>query len=295
MKKYLNVILLFGIFTSAQEKVEIWPKNQMANTKGMQLERIETNERITQVQAPEMLTYFPAKETNNKKAILILPGGGYRHLTYNLGGIQFAKWFNAMGISAFVLNYRLPTSPDLKERNLAPLQDAQMAIKFLRKNATAYEIDPQKIGVFGTSAGGHLATLLSNSDDQTQLSNDWKDYSVKPNFCMVISPVIDFVNFPHPGSVENLLGQHASENLKIKYSTQHLVSSSTPPTLLVHAQNDKSVSVENSILYYQALNKYKIKSLLYISPDGNHNINLLNDQDLTSKWKDILVEWLKQF
>lgn len=295
MRKLLYLSLFIGIYTTAQEKVEIWPKNQMANTKGMQLERIETNERITQLQEPEILTFLPAKETNNQKAILILPGGGYHHLTYNLGGIQFAKWFNAMGISAFVLNYRLPTSPDLKVRNLAPLQDAQMAIKFLRKNATAYGIDPQKIGVFGTSAGGHLATLLSNSDDQTELSNDWKDYNVKPNFCMVISPVIDLIEYPHQGSLDNLLGPNATLESKRNYSTQFLVSKSTPPTLLVHAQNDRSVNVENSILYYQALTKNNIKSLLYISPEGNHNINLLNDHELTSKWKEILAEWLKQF
>ena len=165
----------------------------MPNSKGIKLGIVEEKEgRITQIQEAELFAFLPAKEERKKMAIIIIPGGGYKHLTYDLGGYSYAKWLNTLGISAFVLNYRLPTSPDLKQREIGPLQDIQAAIKLIRKNAEQYGISADQIGVLGTSAGGHLAAMVSNIPiDYTELKGDWTGVSQIPNFAILVSPVID--------------------------------------------------------------------------------------------------------
>jgi acetyl esterase/lipase len=130
-------------------------KGQMPNSKGMPLKTEEKTEELYRSKETEMFAFLPPKEERKQMAVIVIPGGGYYKLTYDLGGYQIAKWFNTQGISAFVLNYRLPTSPDLRQREIAPLQDVQAAIKYLRKNAEQYGISPEQIGVIGTSAGGH--------------------------------------------------------------------------------------------------------------------------------------------
>ena len=137
MKNFIIIFFIFlGIKISSQQKITVWPKGQMPNSKGLKLKIIEEKEgRITQIQETELFAFLPAKEERKEMAVIIIPGGGYHHLTYDLGGYSYAKWLNTLGISAFVLNYRLPTSPDLKQREIGPLQDIQAAIKLIRKNA----------------------------------------------------------------------------------------------------------------------------------------------------------------
>jgi acetyl esterase/lipase len=227
-------------------------------------------------------------------AVIVIPGGGYYKLTYDLGGYQIAKWFNTLGISAFVLNYRLPISPDVKQREIAPLQDIQAAIKYIRKNADRYGISPEQIGVIGTSAGGHLAASVSNiTADYTELKDDWTSVSTIPNFAILVSPVIDLGEFAHVGSRNSLLGENASREKIIEYSMQNRVTEKTPPTLLIHAQNDKAVPVMNSILYYQAMTKNKVKGALFIFPEGEHKIGITNAFELTDNWKKLCSDWLK--
>ena len=127
----IAITIVLTLQAKAQEFIPLWPANKMPNTKGFALKDSIVNERAIQIANPGMYAFFPSKDDNNGAAILIFPSGGYHHLTYNLGGFQLAKWFNTMGISAFVVNYRLPTSPDLQQRELGPLQDAQRAMKLI--------------------------------------------------------------------------------------------------------------------------------------------------------------------
>ena len=296
MKKiFLFLIIILFNEISAQQKITVWPKGEMPNSKGLQLKIIEEKEgRITQIQEAELFAFLPAKEERKPIAIIIIPGGGYRHLTYDLGGYSYAKWLNTLGISAFVLNYRLPTSPDLKQREIGPLQDIQAAIKLIRKNAAQYGISPDQIGVLGTSAGGHLAAMVSNiSTDYTELKGDWQNFSTVPNFAILVSPVIDLGEFAHKGSRDNLLGENASEEKIKEYSMQNRVTDKTPPTILFHAQNDNAVPVVNSILYYEAMIKNKVKGAMFIFPEGEHNIGISNKTELTDNWKKICADWLR--
>jgi len=295
MKK-LGLLLCFLMvnLNFAQEKIILWPKGKMPNSKGLQLKTEEKDGRIVQIKEPELFAFLPPKEERKPMAVIVIPGGGYYKLTYDLGGYQIAKWFNTLGISAFVLNYRLPISPDVKQREIAPLQDIQAAVKYLRKNAREYGISPEKIGVIGTSAGGHLAASVSNTTtDYTELKDDWTSISTIPNFAILVSPVIDLGEFAHVGSRTSLLGENASQEKISEYSMQNRVTEKTPPTLLIHAQNDKTVPVMNSILYYQAMTKNKVKGTLFIFPEGEHKIGIINKSELTDNWKKLCSDWLK--
>ncbi|MBW3524504.1 alpha/beta hydrolase [Chryseobacterium sp. NKUCC03_KSP] len=297
MRNFTFILIIFlGIQISAQQKITVWQKGEMPNSKGLKLNIIEEKEgRITQIQEAELFAFLPAKEERKPMAIIIIPGGGYRHLTYDLGGYSYAKWLNTLGISAFVLNYRLPTSPDLKQRELGPLQDVQAAIKLIRKNAAQYGISPDQIGVLGTSAGGHLAAMVSNiSTDYTELRGDWSTISTVPNFAILVSPVIDLGEFAHKGSRVNLLGENASAEKIKEYSMQNRVTEKTPPTILFHAQNDNAVPVINSILYYEAMIKNKVKGAMFIFPQGEHNIGVSNKTELTDNWKKLFSDWLSE-
>lgn len=293
-----NILLLLSVFflnqISAQQKITVWPKGEMPNSKGLKLNIIEEKEgRIIQIQEAELFAFLPAKEERKPMAVIVIPGGGYRHLTYDLGGYSYAKWLNTLGISAFVLNYRLPTSPDLKQREIGPLQDIQAAIKLIRKNAAQYGISPDQIGILGTSAGGHLAAMVSNiSTDYTELKGDWLNYSTVPDFAILVSPVIDLGEFAHKGSRDNLLGENTSQQKISEYSMQNRVTEKTPPTILFHAQNDNAVPVINSILYYEAMIKNKVKGALFIFPEGEHSIGISNKTELTDNWKKICADWL---
>lgn len=296
MKKFILIFIIFlGIQISSQQKIAVWEKGTMPNSKGLKLNIIEEKEgRITQIQEAELFAFLPAKEERKKMAVIVIPGGGYRHLTYDLGGYSYAKWLNTLGISAFVLNYRLPTSPDLKQKEIGPLQDIQAAIKLVRKNAAQYGISPDQIGVLGTSAGGHLAAMVSNIPiDYTELKGDRASISTVPNFAILVSPVIDLGEFAHKGSRVNLLGEDASVEKIKEYSMQNRVTEKTPPTILFHAQNDNAVPVTNSILYYEAMIKNKVKGALFIFPEGEHNIGISNKTELTNNWKKICANWLR--
>jgi acetyl esterase/lipase len=296
MKKFIIIFVIFlGVQCLAQQKITVWTKGEMPNSKGLKLKTVEEKEgRITQIQEAELVAFLPAKEERKPMAIIIIPGGGYHHLTYDLGGYSYAKWLNTLGISAFVLNYRLPTSPDLKQREIGPLQDIQAAIKLIKKNAAQYGISPDQIGVLGTSAGGHLAAMVSNiSTDYTELKGDWQNFSTVPNFAILVSPVIDLGEFAHKGSRDNLLGENVSAKKIKEYSMQNRVTEKTPPTILFHAQNDNAVPVINSILYYEAMIKNKVKGAMFIFPEGEHNIGITNKSELTDNWKKLCADWLK--
>lgn len=294
IKLNLFLILLLGCLSaSAQDFIPLWPKGKMPNSKGLKLKDSIANERIFRVGTPGFYTFFPSTTENKGAAVLICPGGGYERLAYIISGTQLAKWFNTIGINAFVLNYRLPNSPDLKQREIGPLQDAQRALKLIRANAKNWGIDPAKIGIQGSSAGGHLAALASTSTkDVASIGDSLDKLSYKPNFSILVSPVIDLGKFAHTGSRKNLLGENPSKDLIEQYSPNLHVDASTPPSFIVHAFNDKSVSIQNSLLFYQALADNNISSSFHAFPLGGHAIALRNNPGSTQLWTTLCENWL---
>lgn len=295
MKKIPVLLLLIVLNCHAQEFIPLWPKGKMPNSKGVTLEHIEERERITQVAIPGMYAFLPPKEEQNGTSVLILPGGGYHHLTYNLGGFQLAKWLNTQGITAFVLIYRLPTSPDLTEPFKGPIQDAQRAMKLIRANASKWGLHPLKTGVMGTSAGGHLASVLgTHTEDFSNIKDSISEFTFKPDFMILVSAVITMDGETHEGSVENLLGKNATNEIKKEFATQNQVTAATPITFLAHAQDDSAVPVANSLQFFEALTAHNVRSSLHIFPKGEHKISIYNNSDYTNFWKELCVAWLKE-
>ena len=283
---------LFSITIRSQQFLPIWPADKMPNTKGLKLEHIEERERITQVAQPGMYTFFTSKEENTGSAVLICPPGGYAKLTYAIAGFQFAKWLNTMGINAFVLIHRLPTSPDLIEREKGAVQDAQRAMKIIRSNAVTWGITPSKIGIMGASAGGHLATTLGTHKEDYSIINDTTDqFSFQPNFMILISPVITMGEYAHKGSLNNLLGNKPAQQHIDYFSNEKHVSETTPPAFIVLAQNDPVVNPINSILFYQAMLEHNVSGSLHIFPEGGHSIALKNSPKSINLWTNLCEEW----
>jgi acetyl esterase/lipase len=273
--------------------IPLYPKGKMPNSKGLNLPDSIANERIYQVGTPGMYAFFPSAQENKGAAVLICPGGGYARLAYVISGTQLAKWFNAIGISAFVLNYRLPNSPDLVHREIGPLQDAQRAIRIIRANASKWGIKPDKIGVQGSSAGGHLAALLgTHPEDVASIHDSLDTISFRPNYMILVSPVIDLGANAHVGSRNNLLGNNPSAELINKYSTQNSVTDSTPPAFIADAFNDKTVPPINSLLFYKSMLEHHVSTSLHVFPQGGHAIALRNNPGSTELWTQLCEAWL---
>lgn len=287
----LSLLLLFPSF--AQEFIPLWPENKMPNTRGMKLEHIEERQRIIQVKQPGMYVFLTSKEENRGASVLICPPGGYQKLTYNIGGFQLAKWFNTIGINAFVLIHRLPTSPDLMEREKGPVQDAQRALKIIRSKADLWTLDANRIGVFGASAGGHLAsTIGTHKQDFSTIGDSLDSISIQVNFMVLVSPVISMSEYAHEGSVTNFLGINPKQEMRDLYSNQKHITDKTPPTFLVHAQNDHVVPVMNSIMFYQAMTEHGVPGSLHIFPEGDHSIALRNKSNMLNLWTQLCESWL---
>ena len=295
LKKLLICLLCILFFSSmhAQDFIPIWNDN-MPNSRGICIKDSIANERIYQVGVPGYYVFQPSKAENKGAAVLIIPGGGYARLAYQISGWQLAKWFNTIGITAFVLNHRMPQSPDVITSHEAPLADAQRAMRHIRANADSFGIDLNKVGVMGSSAGGHLSASLSTFTEDWGLGKDALDnLNFRPNFTILISPVISMSDYTHKGSRDNLLGKDAKAESIEQFSCHKRVNDNTPPALLIHADNDRSVSSMNSILYYSALKEAGVKgSSLHIFPEGGHSISLRQQPGSTQQWPFLAATWL---
>jgi len=290
------ILLLFAGTANAQNYMLLWPKNKMPNSKGIAVQDSIHNQRIYRHKYPGMYAFFPSHDDNKGSAVVIFPGGGYQHLTYVLSGTQLAKWCNVMGMSAFVVNYRLPNNPDLEKRQIGPLQDAQRAMRIIRANAKQWGINPDKIGVLGTSAGGHLASTLGTHlhQDVSTLGDSLDQYSYKPDFMILISPVISMGKYAHAGSRDNLLGPNPSKALRNKYSNELQVTDETPPTFLANAFNDHTVDPHNELMFYRALLEHNISTSFHVFPQGGHGLNVRNNPGSGEYWTDLCEAWLKE-
>ncbi len=246
--------------------------------------------RIWNVIAPTLTKFSPAKP--NGISVIICPGGGYGRLAIDHEGVEVAKAFNEQGITAFVLKYRLPNDTIMVDKTTGPLQDAQQAIRTVRKQAIAWGLNPNKIGIMGFSAGGHLASTAATHFNliADPAMND--SGSVRPDFAILIYPVVSFDDsIVHKGSKANLIGKSPSAELTKLYSNELQVTKNTPPSFLVHAGDDGTVPVENSIRYYQACIKNKVPVEMHLYPKGGHGFGMHN-KTTSDKWFDRLINWL---
>jgi acetyl esterase/lipase len=292
---FILLLLLTGGKAYAQEFIPLWPKDKKPNNNGKKITDSLFNERIWRVATPGVYAFIVPKAENTGTAVLICPGGGYERISHLYNGFNMARWYNTIGVNAFVLIYRLPHQADLQQRQLAPLQDAQRAMRVIRNNAVSWNLQKDKVGVMGTSAGGHVASMLSTHPEDVSAIRDHMDtLSYRPDFMVLLSPVISMGEFAHPGSKKYFIGPDSSRSMIEKYSGELQVSTYTPPTFLAHAFNDKTVNVKNSVQFYTALSNHNVNSSIHIFPQGGHGIRMDENPGSTDLWLPLLEAWLKE-
>ena len=285
MKK-LTFILLITIYASAmaqQKPILLFPNGAPGEQSGLMIEKEDLTgnktagcpvSRISNVSEPT-ITFYPAPIDNNSGATIIVnPGGGYNILAYNLEGSEICKRFNSFGINCVLVKYRVPRREGLP-KHAAPLQDLQRAIAYTRSHAKEWKIDENRIGVMGFSAGAHLSVMASNNFNQlTYPAIDENDkVNLRPDFCILIYPAyLDGENFGLAPEVT--------------------VTSKTPPTFLVQAQDDKNY-INSSLFYYYALKEAGVASAMHLYPSGGHGYGLRNTGDLVNEWPFRAVSWLR--
>lgn len=246
---------------------------------------------LTKVTDPIIEVYAAPEALATGTAVVICPGGGYSGLAFQHEGVQVAKWFSSLGITAFLLKYRLPSDLIMEDKSIGPLQDVQEAIRIVRRNAAAWKVDPDKVGVMGFSAGGHLASTASTKYDE-KVYTPIDKISARPDFSILIYPVIS-MHIGHEGSKHNLIGAHPSAEMIDRFSSDLQVNENTPPAFLVHSVDDDVVRVENSIRYLLALKEHKVPGELHLYEKGGHGYGLGRKDDTTNQWPKACEEWLK--
>jgi acetyl esterase/lipase len=247
---------------------------------------------ISTVVQPSLTAFLPAPGTANGTAVIICPGGGYARLAIDHEGYDVAKRLNQMGVTAFVLKYRLPNDQSQPDKSIAPLLDAQQALRLVRQQAAKYSLNPERIGIMGFSAGGHLAATAGTHFAQPLGANSGP-VSVRPAFLVLVYPVISFSDsLRHTGSRDNLIGKNPSADQERLYSNELQVSAQTPPTFLVHAQDDKTVPVNNSIVFYQACLRHGVATEMHLYPKGGHGFGM-NNKTTSDLWTDRLRNWFE--
>lgn len=301
MRSLVLAALFTAVLTSpiySQEVITLWPEGAIPNAiPGAQLtEKSEVGDgilRISNVSVPTITAYLPATGQGTGAAVMICPGGGYSILASGHEGEDVAHWFNGMGVAAFVLKYRLPDDRIMTNQHEVPLMDAMQGMKLIRQNASRLGIDPRKVGVMGFSAGGHLASTLATHFNRGTPASDNGD-QVRPDFAILLYPVVTFGEKAHGGSRDKLLGKlKTSPEMIAYYSNELQVTSQTPPTFLVHSEDDKAVPVENSINYYLACLKNGVSAEMHLYPTGGHGYGLRTAKfgSLTT-WPETCKAWL---
>lgn len=249
--------------------------------------------RIAKVSVPTLTVFLPQQP--NGKSVIICPGGGYQILAFDKEGTRVAEMLNKWGIAAFVLKYRLPDDTTQMDKSLAPLMDAQQAIRMVRKRAAEWGLNPSKIGIMGFSAGGHLAATASTHFLFNSGIAMGDTTSVRPDFSILMYPVISFdTTFCHMGSRTSLIGKKPSQEKSDFFSNEKQITSQTPPAFLVHAGDDKAVPVENSLRYYQSCIKNGVPAEMHLYPAGGHGFGLMN-KTTKDDWTERLKNWLELF
>ena len=242
---------------------------------------------------PTIEMYPAPAENNTGTAVIICPGGGYYGLSFIGEGSEIAKWLNSLGITAFVLKYRLPDNSIMENKSIGPMQDGQQAIRIVRRRAGEWGINPQKIGIMGFSAGGHLASTISTHFDE-KVYESLDSTSARPDFSLLIYPVISMDSaITHMGSRQSLLGNTPTNKLVNHFSNELQVTGKTPPAFMVHSIDDGTVPVQNSIRYAMALREHSIACELHIYEHGGHGYGLAKWGGTHSAWPETCRKWLE--
>lgn len=279
--KFLFFIVLIVISGSvcAQQEIKLYP-NGPKEKNGFTEEKWTRTDFLTQIFEPRMY-YYPAIKDANGTAVLICPGGGYSGVSVENEGKKVAEWFNKLGVAAFVLYYRMPNG-----HYKVPETDAFTALKIIHKNAPKWNIDENKIGIMGFSAGGHLASTVGTH---------FKNKIQRPAFMILGYPVITMNKITtHGGSRNNLLGKNPSEKLIKSYSNEMRVTKNTPPTFLVYALDDKAVPPVNSESFYQALLDHNVSAEINKYEIGGHGFGMRKQGIPADNWTELLKNWLEK-
>jgi acetyl esterase/lipase len=237
------------------------------------------------------LSLFPVQGNNTGAAVLVLPGGGYQMLAFDREGTNVAEWFNKLGVSAFVLRYRLGP----RYHHPIEIGDASRAMRWVRSHAGDYGIDPHRIGVCGFSAGGHLASTLGTRYDSgaPDSPDPIERAASRPDFLILGYPVIDPLGTGSVSTFHALLGDNPDPNLVQQLSTDTQVTAATPPAFLIAASDDPIVSPQNSINFYSALLAHGVSAELHIFRAGGHGFDLAKEDPALSQWTQLLANWLQ--
>jgi acetyl esterase/lipase len=289
----LIAAILFAAISFGQsgQPILLYP-GKVPNSKTAPADYVERNNNgsITKVTQPTLTIFLPDNNKSNGTAIIVIPGGGYSGLAFNHEGVDVAKKFADAGVAAFLLKYRLPSDLIMEDRSIGPLQDAQRAIQIIRERAGEWKIDTSKIGVIGFSAGGHLASTFGTHYKKALIDNK-SNVSLRPSFMALIYPVITMGELTHGGSKRNLIGQDATADQVNLYSNEKQVDANTPPAFLVHAQDDKVVPIQNSLMMYEAITKAG-KAEMHLYQAGGHGFGM-NNKTTPDQWFDHCINWLK--
>ena len=301
MKRFILTIFILLIYFNAsyaqKEVIDLWPDG-VPNSINNPNYKVETDSNQSwawtkNISNPTIDVYPAPAQLSTGTAILICPGGGYSLLAIKHEGSQIAEWLNKFGITGIVLKYRLPDKTIMVNKTIGPLQDAQKAMRIIRRHALEWNVNPDKIGVMGFSAGGHLASTLSTHYSD-KVYEQLDSISARPDFSILIYPVISMdSSITHVGSRVNLLGEHPSPELVKKYSNELQVNQNTPPAFLVCSMDDNVVPIENSIRYAMALKKFSIPCELHIYEKGGHGYGMGRSNDTESSWTEACKKWLK--
>ncbi len=243
---------------------------------------------IQKVSQPYIQVYLPAKVKATGASVVIFPGGAYWGLTFDFEGIQQATYFADHGIAAFVVKYRIPNDLWMIDKSIGPLQDAQQAMKFARQHASEWNLDPNRMGAIGFSAGGHLASSLATHFNKPQIENP-ANINLRPDFLVLVYPVISMDSkVTHLDSRKALLGEKPSNERINSFSNELHVNANTPPTLLLHAVDDKLVDVKNTLLFLEALKVAGVPVQAHLFDKGDHGFFLIP----RDRWQNPIMEWL---
>ncbi|MDR3217940.1 MAG: alpha/beta hydrolase [Dysgonamonadaceae bacterium] len=275
MKKIVLTLflLIMCVIGNSQNTIKLWDTYPPADVAKNALEQSALN--------PEITIYLPDATINTRKAVIICPGGGYSHLAMEHEGHQIAEWLQQNGYAGIVLKYRLPN----KKYKAAPLEDVTNTFRYVRSKAKEWGID--KVGIAGSSAGGHLASTASTH---------FTDSITRPDFSILFYPVISSDNkYWHKGSFVNLLGDNPTQEELELYSNDKQVDTKTPPAILLLSDDDTGVVPQNSILYYEALKRHNIPASMYIFPVGGHGWGMKDTFAYKNEMRTLLKLWLDAF
>lgn len=290
-----------GGLPAPAETVPLWPEGAPGAIENSEyteeLNKGDENwpmQRLARIKDPRIDVYLPSPETATGGAVVICPGGGYGIVAHEHEGVDVAKWFNARGIVAFVLKYRLPSAKIMEDPSIGPLQDVQAAIRLVRRRAEDWKVDSQRIAVMGFSAGGHLAGSAATLYDE-DVYPVLDAISARPDLAILVYPVASMqAEITHGGSVKNLLGAEPSQAQRDRFSAELQVDAHTPPTFLLHSADDGTVPVENSLRMATALKAHGVSFELHVFPHGGHGYGLAPGRtDGLERWPDLLATWLK--